>query len=140
MRHLFLVFYLFLTLPVLSDASERVALVIGNASYKTAPLKNPVNDARAMAARLSELGFAVTRLAGSTSRSDMRSLDCQPSLPPLDFLQDCLASLLLLVVIWHYCHPLAPCYFHRSLRVLVCGTKREQMGFEKTDWGMNWEE
>ncbi|NIM73757.1 MAG: hypothetical protein GTO67_04010 [Gammaproteobacteria bacterium] len=30
-------------------AAGRVALVIGNASYKQAPLRNPVNDARAMA-------------------------------------------------------------------------------------------
>jgi len=37
----------------------RVALVIGNASYRQAPLKNPVNDARAVAAALRELGFDV---------------------------------------------------------------------------------
>ncbi len=36
-----------------------MALVIGNASYKTGPLKNPVNDARAMAAALRGLGFEV---------------------------------------------------------------------------------
>ena len=39
---------------------QRVALVIGNASYKSAPLVNPVNDARAMATRLRSLGFDVT--------------------------------------------------------------------------------
>ncbi len=37
----------------------RVALVIGNASYRQAPLKNPVNDARAVAAALRGLGFNV---------------------------------------------------------------------------------
>jgi uncharacterized caspase-like protein len=37
----------------------RVALVIGNAAYKDSPLRNPVNDARAMAARLADLGFEV---------------------------------------------------------------------------------
>ncbi len=37
----------------------RRALVIGNAAYKDAPLKNPVNDARAMAAMLARLGFEV---------------------------------------------------------------------------------
>jgi len=40
-------------------AQKKVALVIGNAAYKEAPLKNPVNDARAMAARLRQLGFQV---------------------------------------------------------------------------------
>ena len=39
---------------------RRVALVIGNAAYKQAPLTNPINDARAMAARLRALGFDVT--------------------------------------------------------------------------------
>jgi formylglycine-generating enzyme required for sulfatase activity len=37
----------------------RVALVIGNASYKTQPLRNPVNDARAMSKKLRSLGFDV---------------------------------------------------------------------------------
>jgi uncharacterized caspase-like protein len=32
---------------------RRVALVIGNAKYKEAPLTNPVNDARDMAAACS---------------------------------------------------------------------------------------
>jgi len=38
---------------------RRVALVIGNSSYATAPLRNPVNDARDMARELSRLGFEV---------------------------------------------------------------------------------
>ena len=37
----------------------RVALVVGNAAYKSSPLKNPVNDARAIARALGELGFEV---------------------------------------------------------------------------------
>jgi hypothetical protein len=36
-----------------------VALVIGNASYREAPLVNPANDARAIAAVLREAGFTV---------------------------------------------------------------------------------
>lgn len=40
-------------------AQNRVALVIGNADYKNSPLKNPVNDARAMKAELEELKFKV---------------------------------------------------------------------------------
>ncbi len=39
--------------------SQRVALVIGNAAYKDAPLTNPVNDARAIALALQESGFSV---------------------------------------------------------------------------------
>ncbi|MDP3428417.1 MAG: caspase family protein [Humidesulfovibrio sp.] len=38
---------------------RRVALVIGNSAYPTAPLKNPVNDARDMASALKSLGFEV---------------------------------------------------------------------------------
>ena len=38
---------------------ERLALVIGNSAYQTAPLKNPLNDAEDMAATLRNLGFKV---------------------------------------------------------------------------------
>ena len=43
--------------PVFAD--KRVALVIGNSRYKDSPLKNPVNDAKAMRDKLSALGFDV---------------------------------------------------------------------------------
>ena len=47
-------------LPDLSRAEDRVALVIGNGDYRhTAPLRNPINDANDMAAKLGELGFDV---------------------------------------------------------------------------------
>ncbi|MBI5898634.1 MAG: caspase family protein [Rhodocyclales bacterium] len=42
-------------------AGKRLALVIGNGGYRDAPLKNPVNDARALAAGLSTLGFEVMK-------------------------------------------------------------------------------
>ncbi|HEU0143850.1 MAG TPA: caspase family protein [Nitrososphaera sp.] len=42
-----------------SNTERRVALVIGNAAYEIAPLKNPVNDAQDMAKALRELGFEV---------------------------------------------------------------------------------
>jgi uncharacterized caspase-like protein len=44
-----------------ASAAERAALVIGNARYEpeTGPLRNTVNDARAMAKTLRELGFSV---------------------------------------------------------------------------------
>jgi formylglycine-generating enzyme required for sulfatase activity len=45
--------------PSHAAAERRTALVIGNASYSTGPLKNPVNDATDMAASLKKLGFTV---------------------------------------------------------------------------------
>ena len=50
-----------LSLP--APASQRVALVVGNASYAHAPaLANPLNDAADIGAVLGRLGFSVTRL------------------------------------------------------------------------------
>ena len=40
-------------------SEKRVALVIGNGAYRSAPLRNPVNDARAMTKALRETGFEV---------------------------------------------------------------------------------
>lgn len=51
--------------PHLFAAPERLALVIGNAAYAK-PLKNPGNDADAMAAALQRVGFHVT------TRKDLR--------------------------------------------------------------------
>ena len=45
---------------------RRVALVIGNSAYKSSPLRNPANDARAMARALADVGFAVTVLEDGT--------------------------------------------------------------------------
>jgi hypothetical protein len=47
-------------------AADRVALVIGNADYPTAPLKNPINDARAMAEKLARVGFEVIKVENAT--------------------------------------------------------------------------
>lgn len=47
-------------LPELTAATERrTALVIGNSTYSSSPLKNPVNDAMDMAATLQKLSFKV---------------------------------------------------------------------------------
>lgn len=46
----------------MANPERRMALVIGNAAYRTSPLKNPVNDADAMAKALGDLGFEVTVL------------------------------------------------------------------------------
>ncbi len=40
-------------------SEKRVALVIGNSKYKSSPLKNPVNDSRAISEALNDLGFEV---------------------------------------------------------------------------------
>jgi hypothetical protein len=56
-------------------AERRVALVIGNAAYDTAPLRNPVNDARAMAATLRTLGFEVTALENAALTDMKRAID-----------------------------------------------------------------
>jgi len=44
-----------------AQAERRLALVIGNGAYRVGPLKNPVNDAQAVAAQLRALGFEVTQ-------------------------------------------------------------------------------
>jgi len=41
------------------QAEHRIALVIGNGAYTNSPLKNPVNDAKDVAAKLRGLGFEV---------------------------------------------------------------------------------
>lgn len=52
---------------------SRLALVIGNASYKSSPLANPVNDARLMEAALKEAGFTVIKAENASIR-EMRRL------------------------------------------------------------------
>ena len=42
-----------------AGSEKRVALVIGNSRYESAPLRNPVNDANLVASTLRELGFDV---------------------------------------------------------------------------------
>jgi len=48
---------------------RRIALIIGNKSYKTLPLKNAVNDAMDMAALLSKKGFEVTLITDANKTS-----------------------------------------------------------------------
>jgi len=45
--------------PEAASEERRIALVIGNGSYQSAPLRNPVNDARDMAELLQRLDFQV---------------------------------------------------------------------------------
>jgi formylglycine-generating enzyme required for sulfatase activity len=52
-----------------AEAPRRLALVIGNAAYQSAPLRNPVNDATDMDAVLRRLGFEVTILRNADRRA-----------------------------------------------------------------------
>lgn len=56
--------------PAIAAKSDRLALIIGNAAYKDAPLLNPVNDARDMADLLRQNGFEVI-LRENASLKDM---------------------------------------------------------------------
>ena len=57
-----------------ADAVGRVALVIGNADYKSSPLANPVNYATDMAKSLRALGFDVVLRTNITSKQVGRTL------------------------------------------------------------------
>ncbi len=58
-----------------AQAPKRVALVIGNSAYKEGgSLKNPVNDARAMAGALKQLGFHVIARENATKQQMERAV------------------------------------------------------------------
>lgn len=61
-RIFLILFIIFLIHPYTLQAAteQRTALVIGNSTYSTGPLKNPVNDAGDMAKALQRAGFTVT--------------------------------------------------------------------------------
>ncbi len=54
--------------------AKRVALVVGNAAYADQPLKNPVNDAKAVSGKLKALGFEVTLVENLKKREVGRTL------------------------------------------------------------------
>lgn len=56
-----------------SASDRRIALVIGNSAYRDAPLRNPVNDANAMAESLKQAGFEVI-LKTNANRKEMNAL------------------------------------------------------------------
>lgn len=56
------------------SAESRIALVIGNGAYRTAPLKNPPGDASAVAATLRGLGYDVTLRQNTRLRELIESL------------------------------------------------------------------
>lgn len=60
LRHFLVLLTLGFLLPVMGDEGARVALVIGNGSYRNvAPLKNPENDAADLSAKFRGFGFDV---------------------------------------------------------------------------------
>ena len=63
----------FLTLSP-AAAAERLALVVGNGAYRTAPLPNPVKDAALMASTLEGLGFSVQLHTDLERRSFQRAV------------------------------------------------------------------
>ena len=61
----------------------RVALVIGNASYKREPLRNPVNDARAMSKKLRSPGFEGRWHGNTGGKKNHLALHQKTSLVPV---------------------------------------------------------
>jgi len=58
-----------------TTTEKRLALVIGNSTYLTNPLKNPVNDAKAMDVVLKELGFEVIKAENANLASMKKAID-----------------------------------------------------------------
>jgi uncharacterized caspase-like protein len=56
----------------------RSALVIGNSDYSFSPLDNPINDARALAGSLRELGFEVTLIENASLPEFQAALESMP--------------------------------------------------------------
>ncbi len=57
-----------------SATERRIALVIGNSTYKVGPLKNPVNDAHLIAATLRSVGFKVIERTDADQKEMKRAL------------------------------------------------------------------
>ncbi|MCK4745513.1 MAG: caspase family protein, partial [Bacteroidales bacterium] len=77
MKHLSLILLFFICLTILqaqqsSGSENRVALVMGNSSYLSGPLKNTVNDARAIALALESAGFEVILQENVRNQNDMK--------------------------------------------------------------------
>jgi L-alanine-DL-glutamate epimerase-like enolase superfamily enzyme len=53
---------------------HRLALVIGNGAYQAMALKNPVNDAKAMAATLQTLGFDAMMMTDASLRQMQQAI------------------------------------------------------------------
>jgi len=58
----------------LGAREQRLALVIGNGDYRFSPLKNPPNDAKAVAEALRQLGFTVDQQQNAGRRSMLEAI------------------------------------------------------------------
>ena len=67
-------FLWFFTQTGWADQVKRIALVIGNASYKDASLKNPVNDAEDIAAVLKAKGFRIILSTNASRRTMIKKI------------------------------------------------------------------
>jgi uncharacterized caspase-like protein len=56
-------------------AEQRLALLIGNASYRLDPLQNPVNDVRLVAQSLRAVGFEVMVLENASLELTLKSVN-----------------------------------------------------------------
>jgi Caspase domain len=78
MKHVrFLLALMVLVLPIFVANAQvqnesRLALLIGNATYKSSPLQNPVNDVRLMEKALTEAGFTIIKAENATRREMQR--------------------------------------------------------------------
>lgn len=57
------------------EVVPRYALIIGNANYQYTPLKNPINDAKAMAKKLRSLRYDVTELHDQNPQQMQEALE-----------------------------------------------------------------
>jgi hypothetical protein len=85
------------TLPAATE--QRTALVIGNSSYSSGPLKNPANDATDMAAALKRAGFLVALKKDANLREMIEAIEefevdplvcprCQGTMRIISFIED----------------------------------------------------
>lgn len=65
---------LMMTMAAEAATQKRSALVIGNSNYKSSPLSNPENDARAMGKSLRRLGFDVTQVIDGDRNQMIRAI------------------------------------------------------------------
>jgi len=69
----YLLFFVFLFCIALLPADEaKTALVVGNSNYETSYLRNPINDAKAIAETLKEIGYDVILLLDVESDKELK--------------------------------------------------------------------
>jgi len=65
----------FFPFEALAASQTRIALVIGNSAYQSAPLKNPANDAKDIAAALRGIGFEVIEKTDAGKREMINAIN-----------------------------------------------------------------